>query len=120
MCLIVSMNTTIFVSITHQSLFIVAVLSGEMKKDSHSDAGHSMEPESSTFQEDMPVERLLEAELAVEPANTQYVDSSVSISPPHLSLSLSLHLFISLSLPLALSPSLYSFVSPPRSLSFTV
>ena len=97
------MNTTIFVSITHQSLFIVAVLSGEMKKDSHSDAGHSMEPESSTFQEDMPVERLLEAELAVEPANTQYVDSSVSISPtPHTP-----------------SPPLNRFLPPPISHSFS-
>lgn len=36
------------------------------------------EPES-TYNEDMPVDKLLEAEMAVEPSNSQYVDSSVSL-----------------------------------------
>jgi len=32
-----------------------------------------------TYNEDMPVDKLLEAEMAVEPSNSQYVDSSVSL-----------------------------------------
>lgn len=53
-----------------------AVLSGDRSRNAGGD-NKNAEPET-TYNEDMPVERLLEAELAVEPSNNQYVDSSVS------------------------------------------
>lgn len=56
--------------------YIVAVLSGDRRNTAGGDS-KSYEPES-TYNDDMPVERLLEAEMAVEPNNVQYVDSRVS------------------------------------------
>lgn len=53
------------------------MLSGDRSKNAGGD-NKNAEPES-TYNDEMPVERLLEAELAVEPTTTQYVDSSVSI-----------------------------------------
>ena len=52
------------------------MLSGDRSRNAGGD-NRNAEPET-TFNEDMPVERLLDAELAVEPSNNQYVDSSVS------------------------------------------
>lgn len=52
------------------------MLSGDKRGNAGGD-NKANEPES-TFNEDMPVERLLEAEMAVEPPNSQYIDSNVS------------------------------------------
>ena len=57
-------------------LLLLAVLSGDRRANAGGDKTY--EPES-TYNDDMPVERLLDAEMAVEPINTQYVDSSVSL-----------------------------------------
>ena len=57
-------------------MILTAVLSGDRSRNAGGD-NRNAEPET-TFNEDMPVERLLDAELAVEPSNNQYVDSSVS------------------------------------------
>jgi len=60
------------------SLFAVAVLSGDRRGNAAGAEGSSNAEPESTYNEDMPVEKLLEAELAVEPTTTQYVDSNVS------------------------------------------
>lgn len=52
------------------------MLSGDRRQQAAGGDGRSTEPET-TYNEDMPVEKLLEAELAVEPTNTEFVDSSV-------------------------------------------
>lgn len=72
------------------------MLSGDRRATAGSD-GRSTEPET-TYNEDMPVEKLLEAELAVEPTNTEFVDSSVCYYQHTQSLSFAVHRFHKLKL----------------------
>lgn len=68
---------------TQFSTDFTAVLSGDPRTNGSGDGPRAVEAESSTGHDDMPVERLLEAEVAVEPTNIQPLDSSVSKLPPH-------------------------------------
>lgn len=62
--------------------FILAVLSSEPKSNGQSDGTRGAD--SDNLQDEMPVERLLEAELAIEPTSSQYIEANINTGRSYL------------------------------------